>query len=120
MKKILLIICGILCIILGCVGIVIPIIPTTPFILLAGICFASSSQKLYEKLANSKFFGLFIKNYKEKCGIPKNVKIFTLIFLWISLLVSAAIFRKYYIWIILGVVGIAVTIHILLIKTKKD
>lgn len=120
MKKVLLVGAGVLCMVLGIIGIVIPILPTTPFVLLAGICFASSSKKLYDKLMNSKYFGAYIKNYKEKCGIPKKVKIISLVFLWTALIVSSVIFRIYYVWIILAVVGVAVTIHILLIKTKKD
>ena len=54
---------------LGIAGIFLPLLPTTPFLLLASWCFVRSSDKLHYKLMNNKYLGPFIKNYKEKKGI---------------------------------------------------
>ncbi|WP_084146017.1 YbaN family protein [Anaerovorax odorimutans] len=118
-KKIILIILGSFFLILGSIGIFLPLLPTTPFVLLASICYGSSSPKLYDKLRSSKYFGPFIENYKSKSGIPKNVKVKAISFLWITLLISAILSKKLFIHLILLIVGISVTIHICLLKTKK-
>ncbi|NLO20223.1 MAG: DUF454 domain-containing protein, partial [Ignavibacteria bacterium] len=69
-KKFLLIIAGSFSLILGLIGIVIPILPTTPFLLLSAACFFKSSDKLYNKLISSKYLGSYIKNYREKKSVP--------------------------------------------------
>ena len=60
LKKYVLIACGFLLLALGAVGIVIPVVPTTPFVLLAAGCFSASSPKAYQFLLRSRFFGPYI------------------------------------------------------------
>ena len=75
MKKIALILIGVLSVILGVIGIFLPILPTTPLILLAGYCFLKSSKRLYNKLIKNKYLGIYIKNYYEKKEFPKKQKL---------------------------------------------
>ena len=55
---------------LGIIGIVIPLLPTTPFLLLAAACYSRSSKKFYNWLLNNKWFGPYITNYLDGKGIP--------------------------------------------------
>lgn len=119
MKKIVLIIVGFMCLGLGAVGVFVPILPTTPFVLVAAACFAGSSEKIYKKLLGMKYFGAYIQNYRNKTGVERKIKIQSLIFLWLMLIISAVIFRKPTVWIILSSVGILVSAHIILIRSKS-
>ena len=60
---------------LGIIGIFLPLLPTTPFLLLAAACYARSSKRFYNWLLNNKWFGNYIKNYRERKGIPLQIKI---------------------------------------------
>jgi hypothetical protein len=104
----------------GIIGIFLPILPTTPFLLLAAACYARSSKKFYNWLMNNKWFGNYIRNYHEGKGIPLKFKIFTISLLWITILFSIYYFIDYF-WIkvILFIIAIGVTIHIITIKTYK-
>jgi hypothetical protein len=118
--KWMLITAGIIFVGLGIIGIFLPILPTTPFLLLAAACFARSSKKFYDWLLNNKLFGDYIKNYQEGKGIPLKVKIFTISLLWITILFSVfLIIQISWVRIILIIIAIGVTIHIITIKTYK-
>lgn len=104
---------------IGGIGIFMPVLPTTPFVLIAAACFANSSPQLYEKLYKNRYFGEFLKNYKDGKGIKKTIKVKALLFLWLSLTVSATIIKNLHLTIFLAIVGIAVTTHILRIKTRQ-
>lgn len=120
MKKIILVPAGCILLAIGGVGIVLPVLPTTPFVLLAAGCFASSSPKMYEKLANTKYFGEYIRNHKEKTGISTKTRIVSLTFLWGMLGISAHFMRHNTLVLgILLIVGIAVSIHVLTIRRMK-
>ena len=105
---------------IGIIGIFIPILPTTPFLLLAAACYARSSKRFYDWLINNKLIGIYIKNYREGKGVPLKVKVFTIFLLWITILFSVFfILLITWIKIILIIIAIGVTIHILTIKTYK-
>ena len=118
--RVLLLIAGWFFISLAITGAIIPLIPTTPFLLVAAACFYRSSPRFYHWLLNNKLFGKYIRDYKEKKGVPVNVKLVALIFLWSSIVVSA-FFLIPILWlqILLVCIAIAVTIHISMIKTKR-
>jgi uncharacterized membrane protein YbaN (DUF454 family) len=110
---------GFISLILGIIGIVIPILPTTPFLLLASAAFAKSSKKFDRWLLNNKILGAYIKNYREGKGLPIKIKVLTLSLLWITILISM-LFLLDLIWvlIILLCIAIAVSLHIILIRPK--
>jgi uncharacterized protein len=117
----LLIISGTLSLLFGLIGVFLPILPTTPFLLLAAFCYAKSSQQFYNWLIHNRLFGKYIKDYREKNGVPLKVKIFAVSFLWITILVSALlIIQNLYIGIFLGLIAIGVTIHLISIHTLKE
>ncbi|MDO8869750.1 MAG: YbaN family protein [Methanobacteriaceae archaeon] len=103
----------------GAVGLIIPVLPTTPFILAAFFCFTKSSKKAEQWIMKNRYFRSYIENYKNKKGVPLDIKIKSILFLWISLLGSLLFFNQKNLYIMLILVGIAVTVHIFLLKTKK-
>jgi len=116
--RFLLIIAGTIFLGFGIIGIFLPILPTTPFLLLAAACYARSSKRFYNWLMNNKWFGNYIKNYREGRGVPLKVKVFITSLLWITILASVFfIISNFLVEIILIIIAIGVTIHILTIKT---
>ena len=65
-----LIVAGTLCVGLGALGIFLPLLPTTPFLLLAAACYARSSQRFYDWLLNNKYLGQYITGYVQRRGYP--------------------------------------------------
>jgi len=119
-KKVLLVISGTLFLVFGIIGIFIPLIPTTPFLLLAAACYIRGSKKFYNWLIKNRWLGDYIKNYQDGKGIPFNVKIITIIVLWLTIIISITLFvSNLIIQIILFIIAICVTIHIIKIKTLK-
>lgn len=118
-KKYLLIIAGLITLCLGIIGVFIPVLPTTPFLLLSAMCFLRSSTKLYNWLINHKIFGEYIYNYMKYRAVKKSAKISAIIFLWASILISILLIDNPYVKILLLVIATCVTIHILKLKTLK-
>lgn len=117
----LLIIAGTIFLGLGIIGIFLPILPTTPFLLLAAACYARSSKRFYDWLLNNKWFGSYIKNYREGKGVPLKVKVYTISLLWITILFSAfLIINIFWMRVLLILIAVGVTVHILTIKTYKQ
>lgn len=120
MKKYFLISIGTIALILGIIGIVLPILPTTPFMLLAAACYVNASPKLYIWLIEHKYLGKYIKNYREYRGIPLRAKIISIIMLWLGIGSSIIFFISLTIIdIFLLIVAVCVTIHLLSLKTIK-
>ena len=91
---------GTLFLIIGLIGIIIPILPTTPFLLLAAACYFKSSKKFYNWMMNNKIFGNYIKNYLENKGIPIKVKLISVIILWftIDIMKCSCIVNRLYVY----------------------
>jgi uncharacterized membrane protein YbaN (DUF454 family) len=119
-KKTLLIVAGVVSLTLGGIGVFLPLLPTTPFVLLAAGCFAGSSPAMHRWLCRLRFFGEYIENYRTNAGVSKSIKIRTIVFLWAGLALSAAAVHKPIVRIILAVVGICVSTHLLMMKTKEE
>jgi len=105
-----LIMSGWLSVALGVIGIVLPLLPTTPFILLAGGCFAKSSPRFHQWLLNHSFFGPLIKNYQGKQGMPRHVKIRAIIFIWLTLSISIYFLSITWLRISIFILGLVLTI----------
>lgn len=118
--RLVLIIAGTLFVGLGVLGIFLPLLPTAPFFLLAAACYVRSSKRLYHWLLNNKWFGKYMKNYRERKEIPLKVKIFSISLLWLTIMFSIIfIVDNLFVRIILFLIAIGVTIHILSIRTMK-
>ena len=118
-KRTLFTVLGCLFLALGAIGVFIPIMPTTPFILLSAACFSAGNSKVATWLRNNRFFGPYLENFKTKQGVSLSLKVISILFVWLGLGISMLIVRIWWVCIILGAVGIGVTIHLLMIKTKR-
>lgn len=117
LKKYVYITMGSLSLVLGIAGVFIPVLPTTPFLLLASFFYLRSSERLYNWLMNHKIFGAYIYSYLTYKAIPKKTKVGTMIFLWSTLIFSMILVSSLHIRIFLLAVGVAVTAHLLMLKT---
>src|SRR6218665_3377907 len=79
---------GWLSVVLGVVGIFLPVLPTTPFLLLAAACFARSSERFYTWLVNHPKLGPWIRDYLDGNGIPLKGKVYAIGLMWLSISVS--------------------------------
>ena len=105
---------------LGIIGVFIPILPTTPFLLLAAACYMRSSERFYQWLINNRIFGAYVRNYIEGRGMPIKIKIFTILLLWLSIGLSITFgVQNIVIRIVLICIAIGVTAHIGLIKKRR-
>jgi len=119
MKKYLLIIVGCLSLGLGVIGMFLPVLPTTPFLLLSAGCFLRSSKSLYDWLLNHKHLGGYIRDFIEYKAISKIIKITIITTLWATILLSVMIVEIIWVKILLILIAIGVSVHILHFKTKK-
>ena len=97
---------------LGVIGIVLPLLPTTPFILLAAFCFARSSEKFHNLLLQHKYFGPIIKTWNEGRGIPRKTRNLILGMCWFSLCFSMWIIGQWWAVMLLASIGIGISICI--------
>ena len=119
LSRLLLIITGTFFVGLGIIGIL-PLLPTTPFLLLAAACYARSSKRFYNLLLTNRWFGNYIRNYREGKGAPFKIKILSISFLWIAIGYSAIfVVHVFLSRIILVLIAIGVTIHVFSIQTLK-
>ncbi len=116
--KFIYIILGITSLGLGILGIFLPLLPTTPFLLLSAALFLRSSKRLYHWLMNHKYLGKHLQNYLHHKTIPLKTKIYALSLLWATIL-ATSILAVSLIWvkILLIAIATAVTIHILSFKS---
>ena len=105
---------------LGIIGIFVPILPTTPFLLLAAACYMRSSQRFYQWLINNRIFGAYVRNYIEGRGMAVRIKIFTILLLWLTIGLTIVFgVQNTVVRIVLICIAIGVTVHIILIKRRK-
>lgn len=118
--KYLYIAAGFLLVAIGVIGIFLPLLPTTIFLILASICFVKSSPRANEWLRNHKVLGGYIDNYQNKTGLTVQSKIINIALLWISISLSAIFLTdELYIKLLLFGIAVGVTFHLLMVKTKK-
>lgn len=103
---------------IGAVGLFLPLLPTTPFVLLAAACF-SGTPRIKARIMKIRFFREHLENYKKRTGLSKKNVAISLIWLWGMLAFSALMIQKLPILLLLMVVGICVTVHILLMSRVK-
>lgn len=118
MRQIVLLVLGFGALALGGLGLLLPVLPTTPFVLCAAGCFATASPRMYQKLLKTRYFGEYIQNYKSKVGISRKARVLGMLSLWGALLLSMLFSKNPYVVLLLAVVGVGVSIHLLTIRRK--
>lgn len=119
MKKYLFVVAGFLSLSTGVIGIFIPLLPTTPFLLLAAACFLKSSERLYKWLVSHRVFGKYIENYIKYRAISIKSKIISIVILWIVIFISISVIDIIMIKILLALIAIGVTWHLLSLKSLE-
>lgn len=120
MLRSLLIVSGTVCVGLGMLGIFLPLLPTTPFLLLAAACYIRSSEKFYRWLIANRWFGRYIRNYREGRGVPLSTKVMAISLLWITIGYSAGfVVDILAVRILLILIAVGVTAHMVLLKTYR-
>jgi len=106
---------------LGMIGIVVPVLPTTPFLLLAAYFFGRSSERALHWMMHNRWLGAYVRNYREGRGIALRDKIFTLALLWLTIL-ATVIFWLENSWLraFLLLVATCVTVHLARTKTYRS
>jgi uncharacterized protein len=115
--KILLNAVGVVAVVLGVIGIFVPLLPTTPFLLLASACFLRGSKRLHHWLLTNRVFGKYIRDYEEKRAVPRRAKVAALTVMWASLGYSVYLVQLLWLQLLLVAIGVGVTIHLLRLKT---
>jgi len=120
LRRVLLVAGGTLCVALALLGMFVPVLPTTPLLLLAAVCYARSSQRFYTWLMTNRWFGEYIRNYREGRGIPRRQKVLTILLLWLTIGYAAwSVMPRWWAAMILFGIAAAVTVHLLKIKTYR-
>ncbi|MBF6616119.1 YbaN family protein [Pollutimonas thiosulfatoxidans] len=111
-------IAGTIALILAIAGIFLPLLPTTPFLLLASACYLRGSERLHRWLLTHHMIGPYLANIQSGRGIPMRAKILALVFLWVSLAVSAWLIPILWVRLLLLVPGIGTSVYLLRMKTS--
>ena len=115
-KKAVLVAAGSVCLALAVLGVFLPLLPTTPFLLLASACYVRSSERLHGWLMGNRMLGPYIRNFKERRGIPLRGRIVTVVLLWLPLLYS--VYRLDLLWLEALLVVMGVTWSVLILRMK--
>ena len=118
-KTILFLVCGSLCVLLAILGMFLPVLPTPPFLLLASFCFARSSTRVNKWLLSNRWFGEYIRNYREGRGISLIHKVITISLLWLTIGYAVWVVSFWWLKLILFSVAVGVTYHLTRINTFK-
>ena len=114
---------GLFALALGLAGVVLPLLPTTPFLLLAAACFARSSPQLDDWLHHNRLFGPYLSAYRHGHSIPLRAKVSIVTLLWLSVALSAIFAIPDRLWtvrLLMVLIGLLVSIHVLRLKTFRQ
>jgi uncharacterized membrane protein YbaN (DUF454 family) len=117
LRRILLTTAGFISLALGVAGIFLPVLPTTPFLLIAAACFVRSSERLYRWLLGHPWFGTYIRVYRQYHAITLSTKITSLTFLWLTIGYSVLyVIDALPLRLLLLAIAIGVTVHLVRLK----
>lgn len=118
--KVICILLGSLSLGLGIAGIFLPLLPTTPFLLLTAALYFRGSPRLYDWLLRQKRLGPYIRNFREHKAIPLHAKIISVSLTWITILYCVAfLLPQVWLKVLLLALATGITCHILSYKTLK-
>lgn len=112
---------GFVSLVLGIIGIFLPLLPTTPFLLLSAAMFFRGSPRAYKWLLGHRYLGPYIRSFREDRSIPLRAKIVSLSLLWLtSLHCVVLIFRSWWLRAVMLAVALGVSFYILSFKTRRN
>ena len=105
---------------IGVVGVVVPVLPTTPFLIVTAFCYARGSSRGYRWLVTNHLFGRYLNDYLCGRGVSRKVKAGALVLLWGVITMTAVLFtERLWLRVLLPAIAVAVTVHVLMIKTRS-
>lgn len=118
--RVLLVVLGTVACLLGVVGIVVPLLPTTPFLLLAAALYCRSSPRLYDRLLGHRRLGAYIRHFREERALPLRVKVVSVSLVWLTLSYAAWEAEAWGAWRwLLLLLAFGVSLHILRFRTLR-
>lgn len=119
-RRIAYIVLGTFFLILGAIGIFVPLLPTTPFWLLTCWFYVRSSETLYNKVMQNRYFGPYIRDFVEDKAIPIRSKVISVGVIWVSaILTSVFLIEQWWIIACLLLISAGVSYHIISYPTKR-
>ena len=118
-KKILLSLAGYIALTLGAIGVILPLLPTTPFVLLASLCFTQANPKIAQALRKNRILGPYLEHWYAGAGVPLSYKIKVVAFTWLGLGYSIYVVETFWVQTLLVFIGLAVSGHIFLLKNAR-
>lgn len=117
LKRVLFVAAGSVFLVLGVIGIVLPLLPTTPLLLLAGYFYLRSSRKLYSWLMTHPFLGTYLLSYERYRAVAPSAKAFAITLIWVTILLAIYFVPRTGLKIMLAVIASTVTLYILSLKS---
>jgi hypothetical protein len=117
----LLIVAGAICVVLGVIGIFLPLLPTTPFMLLAAACFVRSSRRFHDWLLANRTFGPLIREWEQHRSIPRRTKLTAILLMSLTLAVSIVFFVEPR-WLqgLLALIGVMLAVWMYRIPSRES
>ena len=119
-KRIFYLLFGWFSLITGIIGIFLPLLPTTPLVLLAAWCFSKSSERFHTWLINHKFFGPIVSDWQSNDGIPRKSRNRAIIFMWLGMAISILMVGRFWATVGLVCIGICVSIYLLRMPLRSE
>ncbi|RNF52174.1 DUF454 domain-containing protein [Marinomonas hwangdonensis] len=119
-KRLLLLILGWLSLITGIIGAFLPLLPTTPLVLLAAWCFSKSSERFHTWLIEHKYFGPIVRDWQSADGIPRRARNRAIIFMWLGMAISILIVSRFWATIGLVVIGLCVSTYLMRMPIRSE
>lgn len=108
---------GVLATVVGLIGVVVPLLPTTPLLLLAAACFIRSSDRLYNRLVGNRWFGRHVRGYLERRVVPWRTKLVALVMLWGTMLLTISQVGSWGLRGVLALIAAVVTFYVLRLRS---
>ena len=119
LKRTLYCIAGHVLVVIGVLGIVLPVLPGTPFLLMASACYLRGSIRLHTWLHTHRFLGPYLRAFQEGRGLPARVKVIAIATMWIGMSVTMAMFPHPFLIVAFIAIGTGVTIYLLRMPTLR-
>jgi uncharacterized membrane protein YbaN (DUF454 family) len=102
---------------IGAIGVAVPLLPTTPFLLLAAFCYARGSKRLYNWLLEHRYLGIYLRAYERGEGVGNSAKALSLLLLWGTMMATIVfLVDNVVVMLVIVAIGLGVSVHIITIK----
>lgn len=119
MKQIVMVALGALFLVLAFLGIFLPVLPTTPFVLLSAY-FLSCNPRMLAKALKIPFFREHYENYRDRKGISRKTLVKSLVWLWLTMAVSMVVVGRWWLVALLSFIGVCVTVHLVHMSRARE